>query len=362
MKKILVISNYRGLHIARPEAEIFVGLAIKGFDITIMTHSDSEYISRFEESGIKVIPQHPVEKKDIEFIKIIRKELREGGYDILHLFNNKAISNGLKAAKGLDVKVVIYRGASANMAWWNPLNYFKFFHPRIDYAVCNSEEIRKKFLAVPFYKESKAITIIKGHNVDWYADTIPYDIRTELCLSQKSLLFVTVANNRGVKGIPVLLKAMKLIDRDAEIDLLIIGNKMERSPIPHLIKNSGQVSKIHLLGYRKDALNIVAASDSIICPSTGSEALTKSVVEAMSLGVVPIISDIPGNKPLVDDNVNGFIFRNRNFEELAQRMMDIYRNKHVLSDFGTAAKRKIQRDVNRDDTVRRYSEFYMRIT
>ena len=56
------------------------------------------------------------------------------------------------------------------------------------------------------------------------------------------------------------------------------------------------------------------------------------------------------------------VFGSLNVGGAESRMMDIYRNKHVLSDFGTAAKRKIQRDVNRHDTVRKYSEFYMRIT
>ena len=141
--KILVVSNYRGLHTCRPEAEIFVGLKKMGHDITIMTYPDAVYIDRFEQNGIRVIRRHPVKRYDVEFIRFLRSELKQGTYDILQLYNNKAISNGIRSARNIDVKVVVYRGASWNMSWMNPVNYLKFFHPRADYAICNSEEIRE---------------------------------------------------------------------------------------------------------------------------------------------------------------------------------------------------------------------------
>ena len=225
MKKILVISNYRGRHTARPEAEIFIGLKKLGFSITIMTYADAEYIPQFKKVGIRVISKHPEKKDDKEFIKILKKELKSGKYDVLHLFNNKAIRNGIRAAKKVDIKVVIYRGASANMAWWNPLNYFKFYHPRIDYVICNSDEIKEIFLAVPFKSSIKPVTILKGHDIEWYSKIITHNIRTELGLRTDSLLLVTVANNRKVKGIDVLLKSIKHLPNDANIDLLIIGEK-----------------------------------------------------------------------------------------------------------------------------------------
>ncbi len=361
MKKILVVSNYRGFHTARPEAEIFIGLAKLGFDITIMTYPDADYIYRFEENGIRVIRKHPIKKYDSVFIKLLKKELESERYDIIHLFNNKAIRNGVQAAKGIDIQVVIYRGASSNMAWWNPLNYFKFYHPRIDYVVCNSEEIRQIYLSASFLHSIKSVMILKGHDIGWYSDVLPHDIRSELKIKDDSLICVTVANNRKVKGIDVLLKAIKSLSKDVNIDFIIIGNNMERSPIRNLIKTSGRADRIHLLGFRQDSLSIVAACDIFICPSTGSEALTKSVVEAMSLGVVPIISDIAGNKPLVDNMVNGLVYQSGKPNDLADTIMITYNSREALTDFSVAAKLKIKRDINTRKTINSYAEFYTEI-
>ncbi len=358
MKKILVISNYRGFHTARPEAEIFIGLKKKGYDITIMTYANAKYIERFESEGIRVIPVHPTKRYDKPFISLLKKELTIGSYDILQLYNNKAISNGIQAAKNIAIKIVIYRGASSNMGWYNPINYLKFFHPRVDYVICNSVEIRQQFLKVPSYNKDKAITIFKGHETEWYKGTKPHDIRSELNIPANHLILVTVANNRGFKAIPDLIKATKYIPRDTAITFLIIGKGMDTPQLRSLTSDSGYQDKINFLGYRNDSLKIVAASDAFVLPSIGGESLTKSVVEAMSLGVVPIISDIEGNKPLVDHLINGYVFQKSNPKDLADKILTAYKNREKLKEFSKAAKTKIDQHISSENTINTYSTFY----
>jgi len=227
--------------------------------------------------------------------------------------------------------------------------------------VCNSEEVRQNFLSVPFYDTNKAVTILKGHDTNWYSGVKKHDIRQELGIKKDVFLFVIVANNRKVKGVHILLKAMKHIPMDTKIELIVIGKKMDRTPIPRLTEQSGKKDKIHYLGYRKDALNIVASCDSLINPSIGSEALSKSIMEAMSLGVVPIVSDIEGNIQLVDNLINGLVFKNKNHEELSEKMLFLYNNQDKLPALSKAAVSKIEQDINHEDTVRAYDGFYKRI-
>jgi glycosyltransferase involved in cell wall biosynthesis len=356
--KILVVSNYRGFHTCRPEAEIFIGLKSMGHDITIITYPNADYISRFEEYGIKVIDRHPTKRYDYKFIEFLRKELKNRDYDILQLYNNKAISNGVRAAKKLDVQVVIYRGYSFNMSWLNPINYLKFYHPRVDYVICNSEEIRQKFLAVPFYDQKKAVTIHKGHDTGWYKNVKRLDIRRELGIGREDLLLVIVANNRKFKAIPDLLKAMKGIPKDCKISLLVIGDNMNTIRMNSLHHTSGRADKIYFLGYRKDAINIVASCDIFVLPSIGGESLTKSVIEAMALGIVPMISDIAGNKPLVEDGVNGYVFQKSNPKDLSEKIIFAYENRHRLPEMSKLAKLRIDTKISSRETIRRYHEFY----
>jgi len=351
--KILVVSDYRGFHSVRPEAEIFIGLRQRGHDVTIITHSDSEYIPKFLENGINVIKRCPKKKLDKNFIHFLKREIEKESYDILHLFDNKSIRNGVKAVKSIPIKVIAYRGASANMRWYNPINYLKFFHSRIDAVICNSQEIKQHYEAIPFGK-IESFFIKKGHRLQWYDDVAKYTIRKELKISKDTLIFTTIANNRKVKGIDVLLKAISKLEKDLDIVFLLIGRKME-SYHDQKFKNS---DKIKFLGYRKDAIEIVASSDVYICPSTGSEALTKSVIEAMSLGVPAIISDLDGNLPLVDHKKNGLIFENWSADGLRDCIDYLYSNGTQIAILGEMAKEKIENDLNIEDTILQYEELY----
>ena len=97
--KVLAISNYRSGHTARPEAELFVSLAKRGWDITIMTYSDASYIPRFEEAGCKIIGWHPTKKYGRSDIKQIRAAIVDNKIDIVHAFNSVSSVNAISAGE-----------------------------------------------------------------------------------------------------------------------------------------------------------------------------------------------------------------------------------------------------------------------
>src|SRR5690606_1174284 len=102
-----------------------------------------------------------------------------------------------------------------------------------------------------------------------------------------------------------LMEATKKIPVDLPIHLLLVGNKMDAPPIQKVINQSPNKDKIHFAGFRKDILNLVKKADVFVLPSIKGEAITKSVFEAMCLGVAPLITDIAGNKGLVIDKECG---------------------------------------------------------
>ena len=222
--KILVISNYRSTLVARPEAEIYLGLARLNYDITVMTYANTEYGEKFRQAGIRVIEFHPEKRFNKKEIGFIRKELVDGHYDILMLFNSEAIYNGIQAAKRVDVKVVLYRGYSANVNWFDPTDYLKFLNPRVDHIICNSIGVKEMFDRQLFFKKEKAVAINKGHDVEWYDTEDALDIKADLGIPQDAFLLVSVANNRRMKGIPYLLKAFRDLPEGAQIHLLLVGD------------------------------------------------------------------------------------------------------------------------------------------
>jgi len=351
---ILIISNYFNFHAVRPEAEIFLRLSKKGYPIVNLTAQPNSFQEQFENAGIVCYYGQPTSKYDRQFIKLIKSIIEKHNIQLVHVFNNKAITNGIAACKQLPVKLIAYRGASANMEWWNPFNYLKFYHPRIDKIICNSKEIENIITANPFVA-NKAVTILKGHDVSWYDQRDKVDL-TEI-VHKDEITFVTVANYRKVKGIHILLKAIDLLPNDTKAKFLIIGEGMNHPLIQKLFNGNRNKEKIHFLGYRKDALDIVGSSDVYILPSIGSEALTKSVVEAMALSKPVILTDISGNAPLYNGKY-GWLIPKNNPIALSNAIKDAIISSDMFEEKGEAGRKIIEQDLGVERTVEGYEEVY----
>lgn len=356
--KILVISNYRPYHTARPEAEIFIGLAKLGIEIDIMTYGDAEYFKKFKEAGINVIDFHPEKKMDKAEIAFIRNHLLEGKHDIIKLYNNPAAVNGIQAAKGLPVKVVLYRGYAGNINWYDPTAYTKFLHRRVDKILCNSQGVADVINKQLFFDKSKTKVVNKGHRLEWYQDILPLDIKKEFNLPEDAFVIINVANNRRMKGIPYLMKAMNLLPPGLPIHLLLVGGNMDTKANLSLIESGGYKNNVHFVGFRDDVLNIVSSCDVFASASIKGESITKSIIEAMSLEVAPIITDIPGNVELCDHEDSGLVVKMKNPKELSEAILRLYKDRALCEKLAKNAKERIGSFLNTDRSVKEMKAFY----
>ena len=357
-KRVLVISDYRDFHSTRPEANIFIGLARQGFEIHIMTYADSPHVALFRAAGINVINFHPEKKFNINEIKKIRDYLIEKKIDIIQLYNSKAIINGIQAAKRLPIKIVLYRGYTGNIHWYDPTAYLKFLHPRVDTIVCNSKGVEKHFHRQLFFDKKKTVTILKGHSLKWYEKVKPANIRQQLGISEDSFMVVHVSVNRKMKGIPYLLKAFNSIPAKFPIHLLLVGSNMNTRKNMKIINSSPKKDRIHILGFRKDALNIVAASNAFVLPSIKGESITKAVLEAMSLGIPAIITDIPGNRELVEQGKSGIIVPVRNKEAITSAILQLHNDPELCKNLGNESKNRINYILHADQTINEMKKLY----
>jgi len=356
--KILAISDYRNFHSTRPEASIFKGLAQLGFQVYVMTYGESEHAAAFQDAGVQVIDFHPQKKWDRTAVKSIRDVLVKKKIDILHLFNSKAIINGIRAARGLPVKVILYRGYTGNIHWYDPTAYFKYLHPRVDVIHCNSHGVEAHLQKQWFFDKKKTITINKGHNIEWYSKYEPHDIRKELGIPPDSFLLINVANNRKMKGIEYLLKAFNTIPEKLPIHLLLAGRNIDSQQNLRIIDRGSKKGKVHLLGHRQDVLHLVAGSDVFVLPSIKGESITKSVLEAMSLGVAPIITDISGNEELVVADESGLVVPARNSQKLAEAVLKLYDDPSFCEKMGQKAKERIANHLNHKETISKMKALY----
>jgi hypothetical protein len=122
--KVLFVGQYdMPVHNIRPEAEMIIGLKLRGVDVEVMTNADCRCAQRMREVGITLHDYVPARKFSLHASRIIRTVFQAGQHDVIHLFNNKAIVNGIFASLGLPVAVVTYRGQTGNISRFDPTCY-----------------------------------------------------------------------------------------------------------------------------------------------------------------------------------------------------------------------------------------------
>jgi len=348
--RVLIISDYSDTQAVRPEAELMIRLAQQGVNLDIITHPGSAFESRFRSAGITVHLTHPTKKFDRKYVQYLKGLSLRNNYQIFYLFNSKAIINGIRAAKSLPVKVLLYRGYTGNINWYDPTAYFKYLHPRVDKIICLAQSIKDYLSKQLFFNINKAITINKGHDPSWYVNIPPFDLQ-ELGIPNDGFVVACMGNARTFKGIKYLLQATAYLGDLPNIYLLLIGRDMAKGNLQKLIDRSPLKDRIITTGWREDVLSILSAVSVFALPSIGGEATTKSLIEAMSMGCAPIITDIAGNNGMVLQDETGLIIPIKSPTAIAEAIRKYYANSHLVSKFGKKSKAHIAKAFHIDRTV-----------
>ena len=343
----------------RPEAETIIGLHELGFRLRVMSSPRALHFERMKQAGVPVVPLEFRGKLDLEAVRAIRRELESGGYDILHLFSNKAAMNGILAARGIPVRIVVYRGIVGNETFLNPFSWMRCLNPRVDRIVCVAEAVREYFLRLNVLglrvPPEKLVTIYKGHDLEWYDQ--PPVARSSLGVPEDAFIVCCVANWRPRKGIEVLLDAFERLPDDVNAHLLLVGN-MESESVRGRLRANRRAANIHVLGYRRDAAAVVAAADVAVLPSLKREGLPKTVIEAMAYGVAPIVTAVGGSPELVEHGKSGLVVPPGDPDALADALLRLYEDRELARTLGDAARQRIANDFTIGRTIAETAKLY----
>ena len=107
-------------------------------------------------------------------------------------------------------------------------------------------------------------------------------------------------------------------------DIFTKGGVLERVSFP------GQVSQMALPNYYQIADLYLSASH--------TDGSSVSLLEAMASGCPAVVSDIPGNREWIQNDVNGWLFNDGDSDALAQAILHAIEHRHDLAEMGLAAR------------------------
>jgi glycosyltransferase involved in cell wall biosynthesis len=149
---------------------------------------------------------------------------------------------------------------------------------------------------------------------------------------QKGLIrFSYVGNINFVKGLDLAIHALNMLNTD-NFQLDIYGNVQYPTYFRQVMNTSSKQQVVKYHGpYKPDDLpGIFSQTDIAIVPSR-SESYSFLVRECFHASVPVIASNVGGIPEIVKDNVNGLLFRQGDFRDLASKLQLVIRNPEVIS-------------------------------
>jgi glycosyltransferase involved in cell wall biosynthesis len=136
---------------------------------------------------------------------------------------------------------------------------------------------------------------------------------------------MSVRSLKPVYDVGVMVEALpRVLEEAPDARLLIVGEGSQREMLiarAQQLKVTSHVEFIPPLSHEQIP-DYYRRAD-IYVSASRSDGLCVSLLEAMASGLFPIVSDIPGNRELVEDGVNGSLFPVGDEEALGQSIVEI---------------------------------------
>ncbi|MEE2763357.1 MAG: glycosyltransferase family 4 protein [Pseudomonadota bacterium] len=357
--KALIITDRSDL----AETQLIIGLAAHGLPLTVMANDSGKNYQRLLDAGLEVVPLRLTGRFDAEGTRAIRSQLESDTYTVIYGFNPRAIACGLRASRGMNLKLMGYRGVIGNVGLLKPESWFTFLHPRLDRIVCVSRAVQRHFESLgwgPFrLRRGKAVTIYKGHDLSWY-DAAPADL-SSFDFPSDAFVIACIGRDRPGKGFATLVEAMNHVPEDCPLHLLLVGDLEKNESLVNQVKRGRHPDRIRFAGYRGDAPQVAGACNALVLPSE-SEGLPRVVIEAMAYRRPVVVTEAGGMPELVDHGEHGFVVPIRNPEELARALVRLANDQELASAMGHRGRQRIETEFSIQSTIQQTARLIQELT
>lgn len=157
-------------------------------------------------------------------------------------------------------------------------------------------------------------------------------------------IVISVRKHEPIYGVEYLIDAVSdVVNRVPKCRFLVVGQgslsnklreKVRELAIEEYVKFVGEVE-------REDVLAYLSAADIYVSTSL-SDGTSASLLEAMTLGVPSIVTDIPGNREWVENGWNGLLVPVKDPRQLAKKIIQLVENKDLRKQISKNALKTVK--------------------
>lgn len=305
-----------------------------------------EFKKELRELGVNIhdipIPRSMFKINDILKSLILTKRLYNNNYQFVHCHSPiGGVVSRLAAItyrkRGLKV---IYTAHGFHFFKGAPLKNWILFYP-IEKICSNWTDVLITINNEDFNianDKFKANNVIYVPGIGVHVDEIQNQkididsMRKELGLKSDDYVIMSIGQISIRKNQKVIIEAISLIN-NPKVKYVIVGFGELEEELQNLANKLNVIDRVIFTGYRQDAKALLHCADLFAFPSL-QEGLPASLMEAMSVGLPVVCSDIRGNNDLIENDIGGYLCNSNDYKSFAKKIDYLLNNKDIALKMG----------------------------
>ena len=191
----------------------------------------------------------------------------------------------------------------------------------------------------------------------------PHLGRRSLGLPTGELLIGSVGRLEPVKNYPLALRALARLRQQGfthPVSLVLAGDGSERAALAAQAHALGIADAVRFLGWRTDAEALYPLFDLFTLPSM-SEGTSISLLESMSSGVCPVVTDVGGNRAVLGERLASLLVPSDDDRAMADNWARMLTDDAARRAAGGIARQRVQDHFSLGMMVSRHATLYRRM-
>lgn len=327
-----------------------------GHSVAVITRGIPEVDAPFAEAGIALAGLPMRGWWDLySTLQLARIFNRMGGDTIVHVHNFKDAGTAL-AARRLSrnpqkTKIVVTRHL-ARPAKTDRINTDRY--RRVDAVIFVSETARRIFMSSSPEIDGARVHVIHNavREVPPCVPPRPHDEPVILYLGR-------IAEE---KGLDILIAALGMIpDRRWRLKVAGAGVSTEVMPIVRMARGNGVDARTEWMGHVDSTDEVLADADIVVVPTKAPEAFGLVILEAMGAGRAVIASDSGAQAELIDDGVDGVLFRSGDVGDLRDKIVTLLEDRDTRDRLAQKATSAPAEKFAYDDFFKKVEQLYTKL-
>jgi L-malate glycosyltransferase len=170
-------------------------------------------------------------------------------------------------------------------------------------------------------------------------------------------LLLHASNFRKVKNLPAVVEVFARVAAKISCRLLLVGDGPELVTVREELEDRKLNDRVEYLGHVNNLERIMPEADLLLLPSL-HESFGLVALEAMSCGVIPLVTSRGGAGEFVQDGINGFLRDPEDLDGMTAAALQILGDDSLRQHMGEEARRDAAGDFGVSCVVKSYLELY----